>query len=114
MEGLNFINKELAMENCMNDEEFFKEMLCSFVDDSKLEDLKAAFSEKDYDTFGLLAHAVKSQSRIIGASALQQESYAMEQASDNKDYAYIKANIDAYIACYERILGKIKEVVSHT
>ena len=106
-----FLNKEAALENCMNDEEFFESMLEAFVSESKLEELKDSYITGDYDSFGVYAHAVKSQARIIGATRLYEDSLAMENAADNKDIEYIKEKYDGYIDLYGYQYRKIKEAI---
>ena len=107
MNRFDFIDKELAMKNCMNSEEFFMEMLESFVEDSKLIEIKEAYEKNDYKSFGVYAHAIKSQARIIGAVKLSNDSFAMEQAADNEDIDYIKNNYANYIKQYDFILSEI-------
>ena len=62
----------------------------------------------DWDNLAIIVHALKSNSRMIGASSLGDKFALLEKASTDKDADIVKSNIDSALSEYDKILELIK------
>lgn len=102
-----------AMNYCMNDEDFFREMLTDFAKayDEKKTELASFYDGKDWKDYQIKVHALKSSSKTIGAMelsamALEQEMAAKEDKIDviNNGFAPL---IEEYAKVYQDIVSII-------
>ena len=61
-----------------------------------------------WDNLAIIVHALKSNSRMIGASSLGDKFALLEKASTDKDADIVKSNIDSALSEYDKILELIK------
>ncbi len=107
------IDSELAIKNS-GSEEAFHTVLEIFYKaiDMKAEELKDLFEKEDWENYTIKVHALKSSSRLIGATGLASEAEALELAGKDKDIGYIRANHGQMLSDlikYKYILSKIFE-----
>ena len=111
MKRLTFLDVEAAMEYCCNDEEFYREMLETYTESSKLEELNEKYQREDWENYRILVHALKSTSLSIGAAELSEQAKKLEMAAKEGDTAYIREYHEAAMQQYGELLRKIREVL---
>jgi CheY-like chemotaxis protein/HPt (histidine-containing phosphotransfer) domain-containing protein len=103
------LDTKMGMNYCMNDEEFYVEIIETYVQNDKrqlIADAFAAENWKDYETY---VHALKSTSLNIGAVELSEHAKALELAAKEGNYGYIRENHKKVFDEYSEMLNKIKE-----
>ena len=78
------ISMKEGLSNCGGDEELYQSILREYAAgaEEKQLNIQDCFREKNWKQYGLLVHALKSSSRLIGASSLSEEAAALEKAAD--------------------------------
>lgn len=111
LEQLDFLDTETGLTYCAGEESFYREMLVSYLESDKREDLAKAFGEENAENYRILVHALKSTSLTIGAVELSEQAKALEIAAKNNDWEYIRNNheetLEVYNILRERIDGAI-------
>ena len=70
--------------------------------DGNIKELEGYFSVGDMENYTIKSHGLKSTSRIIGAMVLSSLAYSMERAGMDKNYDFIKAEHEGFIALYRK------------
>ena len=80
------IDTKTGMFNCQNDEELYRSLLREYARsaDEKQQSMQAYYIEKDWKQYGILVHALKSSSRLIGAANLSKDAAELEKAADEE------------------------------
>lgn len=107
MNGFDFLNKEIGLEYCADDEEIYLEVLEGYVEEDRREELTNFYNSENWPDYRVVTHAIKSTSLTIGAEELSEKAKALELAAADGDAAFIKANHDAMFNEYAELLGKI-------
>ncbi len=111
-ERFSFLDTKTGLSYCDNDWEFYLEMLQSYVEESKREDLQKDYEKKDTENYRILIHALKSTSLTIGAVELSDRAKELEQAAKEGDIAFIEAHHSECMEQYEKILAQIEVAIS--
>lgn len=109
MTGFDFLNQEVALEYCAGDEEIYREILEGYLEEDRREELIKYFEAEDLPNYRVVAHAIKSTSRTIGAEDLSDKAKALEYAAADGDLQYIKDHNKDVLDMYTDILEKIRE-----
>ena len=109
----NGFNVDAALTYCMNDEEFLKELLVSFIDseDEKTEAISSNYKERNWDDYSTYVHALKSSSRTIGADKLSDMAWTQENASKVRDEAVVDGGYENMMSEYRRIVKILKSIL---
>ena len=101
------------MVYCMNDEDFYKELLSSFASSAqeKEETIKKHFADENYKDYQIAVHALKSSAKTIGANALSEEALKQENACKAGTIEEIKAGHEPLLNDYEKTVGIISVVL---
>ncbi|MBE5859881.1 MAG: response regulator [Butyrivibrio sp.] len=75
-----FINSKAGLEFCMGDEEFYVSQLKAFVDSNKGDELEGFLKNKDFDSYLISVHSLKSTAKTIGADDVSEEALKLELA----------------------------------
>ncbi|MCR4926361.1 MAG: response regulator [Lachnospiraceae bacterium] len=105
------LDTKLGMGHCMNDEEFYLEIIETYIDSDKRKEITKAYETgnmADYETY---VHALKSTSLTIGAVTLSEHAKALEYAARDGNYGYIKDNHEAVIKEYGDLLGRLTGIL---
>ncbi len=81
--------------------------------EKQVNELNRLWETKEYRTYHIKVHALKSTSLNIGAKDISREAKRQEQAGQNGDYGYIEENREKLIASYVELLEQIREVLLH-
>jgi hypothetical protein len=60
------------------------------------------------EEYTIRVHALKSSSRIIGASALSEQAAMLEKAGKEKNFEYIEDNTSDLLKCFRDLASKLK------
>lgn len=107
-----YIDIDVAMEYCLDDKEFYKELIESFAEDydSNVDGLKKAYDEKRYEAYKVIVHGLKNSARTLGAIAFSELSKKHEFAVTDGEYHIIEEGFEEYLKEYDSIVAKLKEV----
>lgn len=106
-----FLDTATGLTYCCEDEEFYISMLQTYLENSRLEDMKNFFEEKDFDNYRITVHSIKSTSLTIGAAELSGEAKGLEMAQKSGDIGYIEENHERVYEMYGEMLQRIKAVL---
>ncbi len=98
------IDHEKGLTYCGGSEKFLKEIISMYVADDKRAEIQKAFGEKDWDSYRILIHTVKSTSRTIGAMELGDEAQELENAVKELDVDMICKMHESVMASYSAVL----------
>lgn len=108
LEGLDV---QIGLSYCMNEEDFYVEMLQEYLKSDKVSKLEQFFAEEDWENYSTLVHALKSTSLTIGAVHLSEEAKALELAAKEGDTDYIRAHHKAVMEEYTQFLLRVGTVL---
>lgn len=101
------VNK--GLENCGDCESFLQAVrIYQESAQDNLEEIREAFDKKDYPAYTIKVHALKSSSRIIGASSIGNLAERMEQAGNAGDTESIEKNTLPLLRMYRGLAEKLK------
>lgn len=111
IDKLNFLNTVDGLKHCMDDVDFYLDIVSTFVEDNVLDELKKCYFGNDWGGYRVKVHALKSSSAYIGAEELGARARRMEEAAKQEDVEYINLNHHQLLALYEDVLRKIDAVL---
>lgn len=106
-----FVDVGIGLGYCMNDEDFYREMLMEFAKTSKEAELNTALGEQDYENYRISVHALKSTSLTIGAVEFSSRAKAMEFACKEGRYDYVQMHHEELMAEYRNFLKVLDEYI---
>ncbi|MGN0650768.1 MAG: response regulator [Oscillospiraceae bacterium] len=112
LERLSFLDTETGMMYCCDSEEFYLEIINTYLSERKTDSIKQYFDSEDYDNYRIQVHALKSTSRTIGAADMASEAEKLEMAAKSGDTEYIKANTQRVLTEYAALLEKLENAVN--
>ena len=102
------INKGLEL---LGDMELYNDTLRDFIQESetRMPAISNALATGDMENYGILTHAMKSDSKYLGFTQLAEMSYQHELAGKGNDLAFAQANNAALMAEANRIITVVKQ-----
>ena len=107
--GMDFLNYEKGRKCCLNDDEFYMEILKEFVEESKLHILQESYRQQDWSKYRISMHTIKSSAAYIAAEELSKQARLMEKAAKEGNLPYILDKHAEFIAYYQAVLQGIGE-----
>jgi CheY-like chemotaxis protein/HPt (histidine-containing phosphotransfer) domain-containing protein len=110
------VNTKKGIETTGGDLEFYMQTLALFCKDSiqKIEEIKESLKTKDYNSYTIYVHALKSISANIGAIDLSEAAKKLEIAGRQRDIAFIDANNAQLITDLKAVLSDIDKVFANS
>lgn len=104
------INKMLAMEYCGNMEDLYKEVIETYIVQGAehLRKLKEYYEECDWENYRIIAHSLKSTSKVIGAMTFAERAKYIESVAAEQNEELLQAEGKRFIEEYEAILKKLE------
>ncbi|MGN0292364.1 MAG: response regulator [Lachnospiraceae bacterium] len=102
------LNTQMGMAYCMNEEDFYLEMIDTYILGDKREALAKEYAEESWENYQVHVHGLKSTSLTIGAEKLSEHAKALELAVKNADYPYIQKHHDEVMAEYGELLTELQ------
>ena len=113
LEQLEGLDVKTGLTYCMNEEDFYIEMLQEFLQADKASQLKHFLAEEDWDNYRTTVHALKSTSLTIGAVHLSGEAKALEMAAKEGNMDYIRSHHDGVMDEYKELTDHLKEILEN-
>lgn len=109
------VNVAMGMANCGGNQQNYLQILKITYEHGykQLNELEQLLNAKDYTTYTIKVHALKSTSLNIGASSLSDMAKLHEEHGKNGDYEYIENNFDSLKTNYIELLKDIEAVLIH-
>ena len=111
IKGVTELDIETGLLYCMNDEDFYAEMLREYMKGDKAEVLEQFFDAKDWSNYRTSIHALKSTSLTIGAVALSGKAKELEWSAKDGDEDYIQAHHKEVLAEYRQLTDKLRHIL---
>lgn len=107
------VDREIGLTYCMDMEELYQEVLAEFCSQMEiyLPQINAYFETEDWSNYAVIAHAVKSNSRTIGATAFADLAFKHECAGKTGDVTFIKAGYTEYVALLRTLVENVKSML---
>lgn len=109
---VDFLNFEQGKKRCMNDEEFYLELVREFAEESKLKTLQDNYQRQDWFQYRMNVHTIKSSAAYIGAEELSQQARLLENAVKEGNQAYLVAKHIEFTQYYQKVLQGIKDFLA--
>ena len=111
LEKLEGLDVQTGLAYCMNEEEFYVEMLKEYLKTDKASKIEQFFAEGDWNNYRTIVHALKSTSLTIGAVHLSEEARALEMAAKEGDTDYIRSHHKDVLEEYIGMKNRMKEIL---
>jgi signal transduction histidine kinase/CheY-like chemotaxis protein/HPt (histidine-containing phosphotransfer) domain-containing protein len=111
--GISGIDAERGVETAGGEDAYL--LICrNFRDTAKarIEMIRKAFDEADYENYTIQVHALKSSARLIGAFALSAEAQELETAGREQDEEPIQERTAGILEQYQWFYDRLDEVFS--
>ena len=97
---------------CQQDEDFYKVLLLQFEGEEKQKITESTkyLETEDMPNYAILVHALKSNSKMIGAMELSEKALGLEKASKNGDMEYVKEHHAETMEAYSVLAEGIRDV----
>lgn len=104
------VDREEGIKLSYGSEELYNSIVDAYIEESEgyKANLAKFLAEKNWREYTVIAHAIKSNSKQIGAAALFEEALSMEMAGKSEDEAYLIGNHDIFIKHYDEVLDYLK------
>jgi HPt (histidine-containing phosphotransfer) domain-containing protein len=112
LKATGMIDTSVGMSYCMDDEDFYGEMLSEYMKSEKKTSMVKFFEAKDWENYRITVHALKSTSLTIGAVELSEQAKALEMACKENNETYINDNHEQVLKCYEGLLVKLDKALN--
>ena len=101
------LNTELGMKYFMDDEEFYLEMIETYISNDKRPQLIAAYESENWKDYETYVHGLKSTSLNIGAEEISGHARELELAAKDGDIDLVKEKHEALITEYGELIGQL-------
>ena len=106
------LDTETGLGYCMNDKDFYREMLVEYIKSDRRADLEGSLEKNDIESYRIAIHSLKSTSLTIGAVRLSEEAKAIESACKEGDVDFVKSQHKKCMLDYKTILDKLSEYLA--
>ncbi|MDE5779302.1 MAG: response regulator [Lachnospiraceae bacterium] len=106
----NLVDWEKGKELCMGDEEFYMEILHTFLDSHSDIQLNAFFEASDFDNYRIKVHSMKTNLANIGAMEVSDMAKRLEFALKNdNDVSYVQNHHEEFLSMYRCVVSEVEE-----
>lgn len=110
--SLGFMDVDYGLECCAGLLDLYVQVISGYVfKDSKIESLESSFQSKDWKSYEVDIHAVKSSSLLIGIRDLSEKAKALENACKEDNEAYILENHAPVMEEYKTVMTTLTETL---
>ena len=87
------VSPEIGLQHCQDDEQFYASLLREFANgaEEKADTLDKLYAARNWKEYGVVIHAIKSTSKMLGAPGLSEVAAHLEAAANGEDAARVKA-----------------------
>lgn len=110
--SLGFIDLDYGLECCAGLLDLYIQVVSGYVfKDSKIESLETYFQNKDWKSYEVDIHAVKSSSLLIGIKDLSQKAKDLETAAKEDNISYIMEKHYPVMEEYKKVMTALTETL---
>ncbi|SDI05429.1 Signal transduction histidine kinase [Pseudobutyrivibrio sp. 49] len=109
--SLDFLDTESGLQFAAGDLDFYHQILSTYMNDDKREQLNKLYQEKDWVNYRIVAHSIKGTSLTIGAPEVSEAAKGLEFAVKEQRYEYIDEHHDEVMKMYGELLEKLKKAL---
>lgn len=103
------LDRAVGLQYCCENEDFYKEMLGTYLANDKRDDIESSYKEGDWEQYRILVHALKSTSLSIGAVHLSEGAKALEMAAKDNRIDEIEKNHSRVMEEYTLLLCMLQK-----
>ncbi|MCR5179398.1 MAG: response regulator [Lachnospiraceae bacterium] len=105
------IDMKAGLVYCGDDEDFYREVAGTYVRESAIKNsrIKELYEAKDWREYSVAVHALKSTSRIVGATGLSEIAARLEKAADEGDESAVGKEHRTMLELYDEVVRELKE-----
>jgi len=109
-ESSSVLDHEMALKFLMGDEDVYNEIAQVYIEtsDDKISDLDKFYDEKNWKSFEVVVHGIKSSSLSVGAQKLSDLAKAMEFAAEEENAEFIEENYFKLLTMYQEALIELR------
>ena len=97
---------------CMGDEDFYREMLQTFLASHSDAELRRYYEESDFENYRIKIHAVKTNLANIGAKKVSEMAKQLELALKNENnVSYVQEHHKEFMAAYGRVVSEVERYI---
>lgn len=106
------VNVGQGLKYCQDDRDFYCQLLLEYAKDNtgKVQRLRAFYENGNWKDYAIRVHAVKSTSKMIGADEISDTAMLLEDAAKHGNEAELQKVHPGFMALYQRLMEKIREV----
>ncbi|MCR4556414.1 MAG: response regulator [Saccharofermentans sp.] len=107
------IEPRTGLKYCQDDEALYRSLLAEYAygEIEKADNLQKSFEAEDWHNYSIYVHALKSSSKMIGASALSMRAAKLEASANEGDSGTINAEHDSMMEEYGVVTAVIRSVI---
>ena len=96
---------------CCDSEEFYKEMLLTYLDNQKYDSIEDAYEKEDWENYRVFVHALKSTSLSIGATSVSDQAKSLEMAAKENNIGFIREHHGSTMENYRKLLFHLQKIL---
>ena len=106
------IEPKAGLKYCQDDEELYRSLLSEYAygEIEKAHNLQKSYDNENWNDYSIYVHALKSSSKMIGATALSMRAAKLEAAANAEDGGTIKTEHSSLMEEYEVVTAVIRSV----
>ena len=107
------IEPKAGLKYCQEDEALYRTLLGEYAygEIEKVADIQKSYNTNNWHDYSIYVHALKSSSKMIGASQLSVRAAKLEAAANAEDIGTIRTEHDSVMEEYEVIAAVIRSVI---
>ena len=103
------IDVQVGLSYCMEDMDFWREMVSQYVAENRGEELVDFFETEDWENYRITIHALKNTSLTIGAVQLSEGAKELERACKEHRFDDVKAGHEKWLSEYRQLIEHIQK-----
>jgi len=111
LNSIDFLDTKAGLEFAAGDEDFYKQILNTYITEDKRPALEEHFKANDWPNYQIVAHSLKGTSSTIGALELSALAKELEFAVKENRIDYIKEHHNHVLVEYSKLLDKLKNAL---
>ena len=108
------VNPDTGLDYCQQDAALYESLLADYARsaEEKMQNMQAFLEAENWKDYGILVHALKSTSRMLGAEALAEKAAALEAAANREDETFIRQAHPGLAEEYRETADAIRRTVA--
>ena len=106
--SLDFLDTKAGLEFAAGDLDFYHQILTTYMNDDKREQLNSLYAAKDWPNYRIVTHSIKGTSLTIGAPEVSEAAKGLELAVKENRFEYIDEHHAEVVKMYGELLEKLR------